>query len=160
MRILGDNHINDVSYVDDTIMATRKAWMLLQTFGVEMTETLEIDETVIPYDEDGDEENGVKYDAYATDCVRFGEHFEYQAVLDQFPSFEGKVSPLIGFVALHVSRLDIHEEPEQEQQIVFRLETHEDGPGVFIGDYVNPVQTTSPDKIHELVSFLGGLEQL
>lgn len=55
---------------------------------------------------------------------------------------------------MHINKYDVFDDVEQEQQIVFRQETHYDGACILFGDNEELVEVESYEDLVEIATFL------
>lgn len=136
-------------------LLVRRGWSLLRMFGEDSYDRVDLVGGVYPNTETAE----IDYESTASPYFQSPDA-RYSLAMNQFPHIGGEVVCDIGYVALFVEESGNIDNPELSQQMVFRLESHYDGPAVFVGDVEGRklTQVTEPEDLLEISRFLDDIE--
>ena len=152
MDIIGSDKLHNSAMPIIEALVVRKAWQMLTTFGNENIYDL----SDVDLDNSSNDQNVFEY--IETNEVFLDDDGNTSAFLDQIRLVEGEQLTQIGYVALHLEVKDEWGAPAKCQQIIFRLETHAQGSGVFEGDPFDCERIDKEQDLLDILAFLGELE--
>lgn len=151
MDILGNNFLHDSQMPPIEVLVVRKAWQLLSTFGSE-------DIFIIGDSDPAACSDTEMYEYIETDNIYLGDEKNIVVMIDQVRVVEGEQLAQIGYVAIHLEEVNEWGDLSSSQQLIFRLETHKLGAGVFDGDPFDTEPVEELSDLLEILCFLGELE--
>ncbi len=139
------------------VHTTREAWMMLQTFGESGQRAIDPEYRVAEIELKDNCPDFLTFDTIYTPVFYCSPYEAFY--LDQFPAGQEDMRGKVGFVALHMENSDPSDLNDvlEYAQMVFRLETHKNGPAVFVGD--DEILTEVIDDSH-LTDIYFGLRSL
>ena len=143
--------VDDMQEPTSEVAAVRAAWRVLAQFGTALIETVPITEDACNATAD------VEYAALETagvDPLKKGRLL----MLDQVPYINAEPVAIPGIFALKV--LNPVRDQKVERQIIFRLETHPDGPGVFYDNLDDDNRVTDEEELGILCVKMACIEQM
>lgn len=144
----GVDGIPTIADIDPETNTTRLAWRILSQFAGTTIQEIPIATEFA--------EASAEYGSQMTPAInplRKGRRLFF----DQMPLIDGDLHLDPGMVALKVSH---RSDDELERQAIFRLETHQDGPGVYYGESICPESRVGGIELDILWQKLLDIEQM